>query len=230
MKRIIVLIILLLTVLTHPVYASDPPPLSTLVETLEARYRGIQDISANFSQTTVVKGFPKPQRGSGRLLIRRPAGSPPQFRFEYRTPRQTIVSDGSTLWFYQPEAASVIIQSLRGQQASGISRAVAFIADLGSIAQDFHINYASPARDAQGHVRIILTPKRTPLFKSLLLTLSKQLETAADGHEFPIIAAVLTDQSGTTTSFQYRDITINQGMTAGRFHFVPPPHTAVIRP
>lgn len=229
MKRILILMSLLITVLAHPAFASEPP-LATLVEALEARYRGIQDISASFSQTTMVKGFPKPQRGAGSLFIRRPAGSPPQFRFEYRTPRQTIVSDGSTLWFYQPEAASVIIQSLRGPQASGISRAVAFIADLGSIAQDFHIKYASPARDAQGHVRIILTPKRTPLFKSLVLTLSQQLETTDAGNDFPITAAVLTDQAGTTTSFQYRDITINQGMTAGKFHFVAPPHTTVIRP
>jgi outer membrane lipoprotein carrier protein len=204
-------------------------PLEQVVTAIEERYSTLMDFSASFSQSTSIPGFPKPQQAQGTLALRRPEGGKPQFRFDYRSPRQTIVSDGTTLWYYQPEAQTVLIQRLDGPQGGNLARAVSFIADLGSIRRDFNISYATPAADTPGNPRLLLTPKRNGLFRSLQLTIAASIVGSDTPNSFPVLEAVLVDLAGTRTTFRYRDTAINQGLPASRFSFRVPPHTAVMQ-
>lgn len=66
---------------------------------LQMRLGKVEQLSANFEQTVSTVDGKNVQQGSGKLQIKRPN----LFRLESKTPQEnTIISDGKTLWFYDP--------------------------------------------------------------------------------------------------------------------------------
>ncbi|PJG84742.1 outer membrane lipoprotein chaperone LolA [Conservatibacter flavescens] len=66
---------------------------------LQNRLKLVENLSADFNQTVTSANGKNVQQGSGKLQIKRPN----LFRMDTKTPQETqIVSDGKTLWFYDP--------------------------------------------------------------------------------------------------------------------------------
>lgn len=93
MKKIVVkLTALTLLSLSHMAWADA-------VDELQMRLSKVESLSADFAQTVTSAGGKNVQQGSGKLQIKRPS----LFRMETKTPQEThIVSDGKTLWYYDP--------------------------------------------------------------------------------------------------------------------------------
>ncbi|MDY4280510.1 MAG: outer membrane lipoprotein chaperone LolA [[Pasteurella] mairii] len=68
-------------------------------EELQARLNKVDTLSADYTQKVSDPKGKDVQQGSGKIQIKRPN----LFRMENKTPQETqIISDGKTLWFYDP--------------------------------------------------------------------------------------------------------------------------------
>lgn len=234
MKRIL-LFLLLLCCLTTPLRAEDAP-LRDVVATVEAGYAGLQDLQAAFSQTTSLPGFPKPQKGHGELALRRPHGATAQFRFDYALPKQSIISNGRQVWFYQPDQRQVLVSSLDGMFKGGNNIALAYLTGLGNISQDFSAAFAKEPRDRKGNYQIELTPhKPTAVLARLRLTVSaaaveRYQSDKALPDSFPILSSLVVDGAGTQTRIDYSRVRVNSGLNSSRFTFKAPHGVTTITP
>ena len=74
---------------------------------LQMRLAKVDVLSAEFVQTVTSGSGKNVQQGSGKLQIKRPN----LFRMDTKTPQETqIISDGKTLWFYDPFVQQVTAQ------------------------------------------------------------------------------------------------------------------------
>lgn len=210
--------------------------LQQVVSTLEQGYASLQDLQAAFHQSTTLAGFPKPQKGHGELALRRPAQGTAQFRFDYTVPKQSIISNGKQVWFYQPENRQVLISSLEGMMKGGNSIGMAYLTGLGNVSKDFNAAFAKPNRDKQGNYLLELTPRKpTPVLASLRLAIREEAVNAmlADGkikEPFPIASSTVVDFSGTETLISYSRIRTNNGFSAAKFNFKIPQGVEIIKP
>lgn len=202
-----------------------------VVSALEQSYTGLKDMQAAFSQSTTLPGLPKPQKGNGELLLRRPDKGAAQFRFDYASPKQQIVSNGRQLWFYQPENRQVIVTSVETMMKSGGNLAMAYLTGLGNVSKDFSAAFAKEAKDKNANYQIELTPRNpSPALSKLRLTISKEIvENPGSSAGFPIVSSVLIDSNGTETRIDYSKVRINRGMSSSRFNFKIPEGTEIIK-
>ena len=218
-----------------PTQAADAT-LQQVITTLEQGYASLQDLQAGFSQSTTLAGFPKPQKGHGELFLRRPSQGAAQFRFDYTTPRQQVISNGKQVWFYQPENKQVLVSSLEGMMKGGNSIAMAYLTGLGNVSKDFHAAFAKPSRDKQGNYLLDLTPRTpSPLLSRLRLAIRDQAVNTylTDGQAndlFPVASSVVTDASGTQTRIDYSRIKTNSGLPGSKFTFKVPQGVEIIKP
>src|SRR2546422_9390937 len=90
--------------LAAPARAGDP--VKDLVKKVEARYQKTTDLTAEFSQTTDIKGFAKPLHSSGRVYIKRPG----KLRRDYLAPTlEQIFVDNDKVQLYIPEHKQAMI-------------------------------------------------------------------------------------------------------------------------
>jgi len=228
-------ILLCFCCLTSPALAAQAT-LTEVVATLEAGYADLRDLQADFSQTTTLAGFPKPQKGHGALALRRPSGAAAQFRFDYTVPKQVIISNGKQVWFYQPDNRQVLVSSLEGMFRGGNGIALAYLTGLGNVAKDFSASLANQAQDKQGNYQLELIPKRpTITLAKLRLTIDgtavgRYQADKALQNTFPILSSVVVDASGNQTRIDYSRIKVNSGLSTARFSFKVPQGVEIIKP
>src|SRR5208337_1057552 len=75
---------------------------------IQNRYEKTNDIEANFIQDYIGKGMKQPNRGEGKVYLKKKG----MMRWDYTTPHQKLISDGHTLWFYQPDEKQVLTSDL----------------------------------------------------------------------------------------------------------------------
>lgn len=87
--------------------ASSQFALADATTELQSRLNQVNTLSADFSQTVTSAGGKNVQQGSGKLQIKRPN----LFRMDTKSPQETqIISDGKTLWYYDPFVQQVTAQ------------------------------------------------------------------------------------------------------------------------
>jgi outer membrane lipoprotein carrier protein len=233
--RLMPYIVLLLFSLA--VQASAAPPTVTatdVVATLEQGYAALSDLQADFSQRTTVASMNRDERGAGELFIKKSAGSA-MFRFNYTKPRQQIISNGKTVWYYLPGNKQVIISDAATLFEGGNGVALNYLTGLGHITADFTASFAGEARDKKGDYVLDLVPKKTsPVMSRLRLTISAKavaefLETKTVRHPFPVVSSVVYDQLGNTTRIDFGKIKVNRGLGSDRFTFKVPAGVDVIK-
>lgn len=206
-----------------------------VVGAVESGYEGLKDLHASFSQTTTLPGLPRAQKGHGELFLRRPPGAVAQFRFDYISPRQTIVSNGKHIWFYQPENRQVMTGTVDTMFKGGNSIALSYLTGLGNLSKDFNATFAKERMDKKGNYLLDLVPRNpNPAIVRLRLIISADAveRYIADGalkDTFPITASIVVDGSGSQTRIEYSRIKVNSGLGAGRFNFRAPDGTEIIK-
>jgi outer membrane lipoprotein carrier protein len=215
--------------------ASTPASLKDVVAALEKGYAGLQDVQADFSQKTTIAAVNREQKGSGEVLLKRPASATAMFRFNYAKPKQQIISNGKQVWFYTPENKQVMVTSVAAMFAGGNSIALSYLTGLGHVSRDFDVAFAAEPQDKNGNYQLDLTPKKpSPVLVRLQLTVSaaavEQLKVSGEVKNiFPVVSSIVHDAGGNRTRIDYSRTRVNKGLADGRFNFKVPEGVEVIK-
>lgn len=232
----IISMFLLIAFPVFPVSAAQPAALKDVVTALEKGYVGLQDVQADFSQRTTIAGINREQKGSGEVLLKRPASTTAMFRFNYVKPKQQIVSNGKQVWFYTAENKQVLVSSVEAMFKGGNSIALSYLTGLGNVSRDFTVAFAKEQRDKKGNYQLELIPKNpSPVLAKLQLAVAVEAveHYQADGtvkNIFPVIFSVVHDAVGNQTRIDYSRVRVNKGLDNGRFNFKIPEGVEVIKP
>lgn len=186
---------------------------SEVVAKLQRKYDSITSIKAAFTQEVSSKGMPATS-SRGNVWLKKPG----KMRWEYQEPaKDIIVSDGKTIWLYQPD----LNQAIKSPASSGASSmATDFLSGIGKIEKEFIVILSSA--EGQYHV-LTLTPKsEQPSLKKLVLEVGK--------YSYLVEKTVITDHFGNQTSVSFTDITLNSQIKDSLFKYAPPRGAAIIKP
>lgn len=206
-----------------------------VVAALEKGYGALSDLQADFSQRTTVASLNREERGAGELFIKKGAGSAAMFRFDYSRPRQQIISNGKTVWYYLPDNKQVMVSDVASLFEGGGAVALNYLTGMGRLSADFTAEFADGGRDKKGNYLIDLVPrKQSPVMARLRLTVAARAveEFLADGtvrDPFPIISSVVYDQFGNQTRIEFSKARVNRGIGSDRFTFKVPAGVEVIK-
>jgi len=216
--------------------ASTQASLKDVVAALEKGYAGLQDVQADFTQKTTISAVNREQKGSGEVLLKRPASATAMFRFNYSKPNQQIISNGRQVWFYTPEDKQVMVNSVAAMFAGGNSIALSYLTGLGHVSRDFDIAFAAEPQDKSGNYQLELTPKKpSPVLVRLQLTVSSDAvaqmqRTGEVKNLFPIVSSIVHDAGGNRTRIDYSRTRVNKGISDAKFNFKIPAGVNTIKP
>ena len=187
-----------------------------VVGAVERHYQGVRDLSARFEQTTrsaLLRGAPlSPEPVSrGTVLLAKPG----RMRWSYEEPEASlVVSDGATLWIYDPAAKEA--QRLPAPREYLSGAALHFLLGEGNLLGQFDVT----ARDCGGPiVHLELVPREDATYERIGL---------AAEPSGAVRATTVTDLLGNVTEVAFHDVRLNTDPAPERFEFRPPAGVRVI--
>ncbi|MFB8828664.1 outer membrane lipoprotein chaperone LolA [Azotobacter sp. CWF10] len=170
-----------------------------------------QTLTARFSQLTLDGSGTQLQETSGEMALKRPG----LFRWHTDAPQeQLLVSNGKTVWLYDPDLEQVTIRSL--DQRLTHTPALLLSGDISKIGENFEITH----KEAGGVVDFILKPKaKDTLFDNLRLSF----------REGVVNDMQLIDGVGQRTNILFFGVKMNQSLDTTQFDFKVPEGTDVIQ-
>jgi outer membrane lipoprotein carrier protein len=192
--------------------AVDDSELRSIVHGLQQHYDRTHSFFADFDQQILSSAGIRTDR-HGVLYYRRPA----QMRWEFSAPKdELIVSDGSTLYNYQPDLSQVIETPLA--QALRSSPSAALLLGIGRLDRDFDLSIVKP-QPPDGLVHVALNPKRG----------GERLELALDRTTFALASLKVTDPLGNQTRFTFLNTKDNPILDDALFSFKAPQGADIIQ-
>ena len=179
--------------------------LDVLLDHVQQHYQSTRSFSAKFDETITRPGAP-PIRRSGVIYYEKPGKL--RWEFEGSQP-ETIVSDGKTIYDYDPALNQVIETPLA--QASRSEPAAAFLLGVGNVKRDF-TSAAIIEPNSRGLVHIALTPKQG----------GQRIEAGIERETYNIATLSISDAMGNRTDLSFSNIELNQPLHAAQFIFTPP--------
>jgi outer membrane lipoprotein carrier protein len=184
---------------------------------IQNRYEKTNDFEGRFIQEYIGKVMKQPNRGEGKVYFKKRG----MMRWDYTVPNQKLLSDGHTLWYYQPEEKQVLVSDV--SRVLKEKTPLAFLAGEGNLSRDFDIlNLNESVSQKEDSYVVELVPKE------LLATLSKLMLTV-DKKTYTVLQADVFDGLGNVTRTRFIDIKTNVGLSNSFFHFSIPPGTEVIK-
>lgn len=167
-------------------------------------------MTADFSQMTLSANGASMQETTGNLALKRPG----MFRWHTDAPaEQELVSNGQTIWLYDPDLEQVTIQEM--DQRLTHTPALLLSGDVSKLQENFTITW----EDSGNVIDFTLTPKVSDtLFDSLRLSFR-------DG---VINDMQMSDAVGQRTNILFQDVQLNQSMNEEQFTFAIPDGIDVI--
>ena len=196
-------------------------PLDTDISQIQKTYDTIRDIQAYFVQESVVKSWnaEQVQKAQGKVFFKKEG----KMFWDYQEPApQQIISDGSTLWFYEPEDKQVTVTTIGAGFPSQIS------ADLlngnAQLKRDFDVTeMTSPAEGNAGTLVLQLIPRSSQHnLSKILLRLDKKT--------FLIYQTEVYDLFDNLTRITFSQIQIDTNLADTLFTFTPPPGVEMLAP
>ncbi len=185
------------------------------VAAIQRRYEQVRDLRARFVQTTRSVAFSKPgeeQAARGTVQFAKPG----KMRWSYEEPEPSlVVSDGSTLWLYDPAHREVQRLSVREGYFSGA--AIQFLLGEGEILRDFEVTAHACAPESAD---LELVPRRPESYE--------RLRVRADPRTGELVRTEVVDLLGNRTIVEFHDIRANLDPPSETFAFEPPDGVRVI--
>jgi len=232
LDRTITFLVFLLFLAVSPAWGAD---LKEVIASLEQGYNALTDVQADFTQRTVIASIKREELGRGVLLIKKTAGSSSMFRFDYSKPRQQIISDGKTAWYYLPDNRQVMVSDMAALFAGGNGIALNYLTGMGHLSKDFTISFAGDGRDKKGNYVLDLVPRKpSQTIARLRLTVAASLvdqpqESGRSQPVFPVVSSVVDDNFGNRTFIELSRVKVNKGIANSRFRFKIPKGVEVIK-
>lgn len=178
---------------------------------LQERYRKTSSFSAAFHEEITAGSGAKRVR-DGKVYYAKPG----RMRWDFNPPdNETIVSDGTTLYNFQPDLNQVIEAPLKSAFTS--SAAAALLVGTGDLLHDFNPSAPASAPD-ESLVQLTLTPKSGG--QIVLLGLNPAT--------YQIEWLQLSDQIGNVTTVRFSEIRSNEKLDDGLFRFQVPPSADIV--
>lgn len=191
-------IICILFIFTTHAHASASGDFTTLLNK-------VHSMQANFSQTTLDAQGKATQKSTGQMALQRPG----KFRWDVKKPMpQLIIANAAKLWIYDPDLEQVTIRSLKN--ASGESPALLLSHDNTNLEKTYNVQTLK--KDGPQQHWFSLTPKnKDSMFASIQMGFTNN----------QIKEMQLKDNLGHKTIIQFKDIKLNQALSASLFSFTP---------
>jgi outer membrane lipoprotein carrier protein len=200
-----------------PAAQSARRPAVDVARAVQAHYDTVRDFTAAFTQTYVGGVLRKRITEQGRLEVKKPG----RMRWEYTEPeRKTFVSDGSQMYSYIPADRQVYVSPVPSEDQA--TTAVLFLSGKGNLPRDFDVSYADDEDAPAGTIALRLDPKLPDRDYDWL-------ELVVDARTHQIRSLVAADEQWGTSTFQFRDLQENVGLSDKTFEFKIPRGVDVIR-
>jgi outer membrane lipoprotein carrier protein len=188
------------------------------IESAEAGYqrldrfmKDLKGLAASFRQVLRDSRGQIAEQSSGKLLILRPD----RFRWDYELPHaQTVVSDGSRLWLYDPDLEQVTVRPLDNTLAGTPAM---LLSGGGELRSAFDVERVE--RGSEGIFWVQLVPKRAD-------TDFRRVRLGFSGDTLRFME--LDDKLNQTTVLEFIGLKRNPSINAEQFTFTPPAGADVI--
>ena len=190
---------------------------STLLDKIQTRYQQTGSFTARFVQTDQ-RVDAEVRRAEGTVRYKRPG----RMRWHYESPEeQLLVTDGKTLWLYDPLLENVTIQRIERVAPGTV---LAFLLGVGDLESDFRPRpQTRKLLDSRQGVVLELMPRREMANLEFL-----QLEVHPQTSD--LLALALVDGSGNVRTIRLEGMERNVELAEAEFVFEVTPDLEVIRP
>jgi outer membrane lipoprotein carrier protein len=189
----------------------------TVLAEVQKRYENTNDFEAQFVQEYIGKVMQRLQKGEGKVYFKKRG----MMLWDYQTPKQKLISNGQTLWYYQPEENQVFVSDI--SKILNEKTPLAFLAGEGNLGRDFNLVNFNEALSAREENYVIeLAPKEPNA------TLSKLVLTV-DKKNYAVIQTDVIDGLGNITRTRFLNIKTNLSLQDSLFQFTIPPGTEIIK-
>ena len=192
----------------------EPKTVAELVPLVQAIYKGVQTVRADFTQTAVnaMTGVEEKQRG--RLLLERPR----KYRVEIGLPlKAAVVGDGTTQWLYTADTKQVIVQKELGTGGGPVQ----LIDDLGRLNDLFDATLAPASSPPKPFYQLTLKPKTAGAVREMNVTLRKQT--------YHLSELNITDTTGAITRMSFSAMVLGGDIPDLQFSFKAPLGVTVVQ-
>ncbi len=217
LARSVALAALALGVAWLPAPARAGDPVKDLVKKVEARYKKTTDLTAEFSQSTAIKGFAKPLQSSGRVYIKRPG----KLRWDYLAPTlEQIFVDNDKVQFYIPEHKQVLVGQL--SKLANSQAPLHLLQGIGRLDTLYHVSPMPDEAKGQGGLPLLsLTlPEGGPDHPRIVVEV--------DPGSYFLRRVELHDVNGNVSTFTFSAIRPNTGLKNELFEFTAPQDVEVV--
>lgn len=190
--------------------ADAAPDAARVTAEIQRTYEALEDFRADFVQEYENPVLGDTRRSEGRVFFSKPG----KMRWDYRTPTERfLISDGRTLWVYEPEFAQYYTQSLADSQ---LPLALRFLMGEGQLEEAFEISLREVRED--GRISLRLVPRRS---EGQL----RELHFLVDPEHWEVVETTVIDPLGHINRITFRNVRRNTGLPASGFRFEPPEGT-----
>jgi len=190
--------------------------LAATVAGLQARYAGVESVSADFEQT--YRGPGVLQREAGVFYMKKPG----LMRWEYRSPAvKLFVADGRTSYLYMPEERQVLVSPLTDEELR--STPLQFLLGRGRIMESFAVSWETELEPAAGGTVLLRLVPRSPEPSYAYVVLE------CDRATYDLRRVVIRESTGHTSEFLLANLRTNVRIDGGKFRFKIPSGVEVVR-
>jgi outer membrane lipoprotein carrier protein len=182
-----------------------------VLDKMKGRYDEIVDLQMKFSQKTTFELSSVQQEMEGTLFLKK------QNKYRIETNGQTIVTDGETVWSYNPATKQVLIDHFKLD-----ANAITPERILGAAPQDFATSLLGTQKLGKTDVYVL---KLIPRGEQSMV---KSMKLWIDHATWLIKKAELTDVNGKVTEYTVTDVKVNSGLADGRFVFQAPEGSEIV--
>jgi outer membrane lipoprotein carrier protein len=188
--------------------AQAAPSADAIARALQTRYQGIQDFSADFSQTYRGGVLKTRSNHRGTVAVKKPG----KMRWVYTSPdRNELISDGRKIYWYVPEDKQVTVSDVGSE--SQASTSLMFLTGRGDIARDFTPSFVESA--TPGALALKLVPRRAePDYEYLVVTINPST--------LQMQALTTRDRQGGENTITFTNMKENRRLPDKTFVFTPP--------
>jgi outer membrane lipoprotein carrier protein len=189
----------------------------SVLSEIQSRYENTNDFEANFLQEYIGKVMKQPQKGEGKVSFKKKG----MMRWDYRVPNQKLISNGQTLWFYQPDEKQVFVSDV--SKIIKEKTPLAFLAGEGNLSRDFDLlSFNESVSQKEDHYVLELAPKEPQVAVS-------KLNLTVDKKTYYILQVDVIDPLGNVTRTRFIDIRTNVDPPNSFFQFSIPSGAEVFK-
>lgn len=199
--------------------AQDAAELATvdeLVSAIEAAYKDVAALRADFTQVTRSAAMGEGEKQKGKVQLMRPR----MMRWDFTSPESKLfVTDGATMWVYTPAEKQVFVSEDLGGGDGGMDQ---LLSNLENLDQYFDVTLLDRAGGVLKASYVLeLAPKGEVQFKKLRLELNRK--------NYGLERLVVVDAFDNETDLIFSNLKLNPTLDTTEFTFTVPSGIQVIR-